>query len=187
MNSTFYPTEARYFLAFQQLQEYLGDKVVLHHADHALQQLRIFCPQQNFRGALDTWQAPELFQPLPHLTPLNLQDHLMATVPPGLRTRYKWGFRTDFTIPRGIVNCPPQGKQTMAERPHSSPTTTPLLAISFVSPAEHFSFHNTRANFPFLNSGNTSTPTSLKLTLTLLSKPPTTTLSASSTQFPNIA
>ena len=87
MNSTFYPSKARYFLTFQtafkwlriqglptsltqhsepflqhqwrlhtahlkqqprftarllrQLQEYLGDKVALHHADHELQQLRI--------------------------------------------------------------------------------------------------------------------------------------------------
>lgn len=28
----------------RQLQEHLGDHVVLHHADHELQQLRVFCP-----------------------------------------------------------------------------------------------------------------------------------------------
>ena len=116
MNSTFYPSKARYFLTFQtaytkwlrlqglptslsqhlepflqhqwrlhtlhlkhqprftarllrQLQEYVGDKVVLHHADHELQQLRVFCPRQYFAGALNTWQAPELLEPLPHLSP----------------------------------------------------------------------------------------------------------------------
>ena len=36
----------------RQLQEFLGDQVVLHHADHELQQLRIFCPRQYFTGAL---------------------------------------------------------------------------------------------------------------------------------------
>ena len=28
----------------RQLQEYLGQNTVLHHADHELQQLRLFCP-----------------------------------------------------------------------------------------------------------------------------------------------
>ena len=83
----------------RQLQEYLGDKVVLHRPDHELQQIRIFCPQKNFFGALTTWRAPELFQPMPHLTPRNIQEHLLATIPPGLRTRYKWGLRKEFTIP----------------------------------------------------------------------------------------
>ena len=88
----------------RQLQEYPRDQVVLRHADHELQLLRIFCPQQYFLGALNTWRAPELFQPMPHLTPLNIAEHLQATVPTGLRARYTWGFRKDFTIPYGIVH-----------------------------------------------------------------------------------
>ena len=151
MNSTFYPSKARYFLTFQtaftkwlriqgrppsltqhlepflqhqwklhidhlkqqpqftarllrQLQEFLGDQVVLHHADHQLQQLRIFCPRQYFTGALATWQTPELFAPMPTLQSSNIHDYLTQTIPPSLRTRYKWGFRKDFTIPYGIVH-----------------------------------------------------------------------------------
>ena len=112
MNSTYYPSKARYFLTFQQaytkwlkiqglppslvqhlepflahqwrlhnahlqhqprftarllrqLQELLGPHTVLHHADHELQQLRLFCPRQYFTGALNTWQSPELFESLP--------------------------------------------------------------------------------------------------------------------------
>ena len=145
MNSTFYPSKARYFLTFQtafskwlraqglptslvhhlepflqhqwrlhtthlkqqprftarlirQLQEFLGDKVVL------LQQLRVFCPRLYFAGALNTWHSPELFEPLPFLNPSNIHDHLTATIPTVLRTKYKWGFRKDFTIPYGIVH-----------------------------------------------------------------------------------
>ena len=77
---------------------------MLHHADHELQQLRAFCPRQYFTGALNTWQAPELFEPLPHLTASHIHDHLSATIPPTLRARYKWGFRKDFTIPYGVVH-----------------------------------------------------------------------------------
>ena len=66
--------------------------------------LRLFCPRQYFTGALNTWQSPELFEPLPYLTVANIHDHLKATVPPTLRTRYKWGFRKDFNIPNGVVH-----------------------------------------------------------------------------------
>ena len=151
MNSTYYPSKARYFLIFKtaytkwlklqglppslvqhlqpflehqwrlhnthlkqqprftarllrQLQEHLGKHTLLHHADHELQQLRLFCPRQYFTGALNTWQSPELFEPLPYITAANIHDHLAATVPPILRTRYKWGFRKDFSIPYGVVH-----------------------------------------------------------------------------------
>ena len=129
MNSTFYPSKARYFLAFQtaftkwlriqglppslaqhlepflqhqwrlhtdhlkhqprftarllrQLQEFLGDQVVLHHADHELQQLRIFCPRQYFAGALATWHSSELFAPMPTLQLSNIHEHLTHTTSP---------------------------------------------------------------------------------------------------------
>ena len=151
MNSTYYPSKARYFLIFKtaytkwlklqglppslvqhlqpflehqwrlhnihlkqqprftarllrQLQEHLGKHTLLHHADHELQQLRLFCPRQYFTGALNTWQSPELFEPLPYITAANIHDHLAATVPPILRNRYKWGFRKDFNIPYGVVH-----------------------------------------------------------------------------------
>ena len=38
--------------SIKQLQEFLSDAVVLHHADHELQHLRIFCPRVYFRGCL---------------------------------------------------------------------------------------------------------------------------------------
>ena len=95
----------------RQLQSYLGDQVVLHHADHELQQLRVFCPRQYFTGALNTWQALELFE-LPHLTPTNIHDHLTAAIPPSLRSRYKWGLRNP------LRRRPPQSQKTMAEGPH---------------------------------------------------------------------
>ena len=53
---------------------------------------------------MNTWQSSELFEPLPYLTAANIHDHLKATVPPTLRTRYKWGFRKDFNIPYGVVH-----------------------------------------------------------------------------------
>ena len=76
----------------RQLQEYLGDKVVLHHADHELQQLRVFCPRQYFTGALNTWQAPELFEPF------------HTSIHPTLRNT--------------IWHCPPQGQEAVAKRTH---------------------------------------------------------------------
>ena len=142
----------------RQLQEYLGDTVVLHHADHELQQLRIFCPQQYFRGVLNTWQAPELFQSLPHLTPLNLHYHLLATVPPGLRTRYKC--RKVFTIPYRTVHLKAKKKKgrilplpRWQSTPYHEPDTRhhPPTPISTTP----------RPTLHSPNYGNTSTPTSL--------------------------
>ena len=39
-----------------------------------------------------------------HLHFSNIHDRLSATIPASLRSRYKWGFRKDFTIPYGIVH-----------------------------------------------------------------------------------
>ena len=44
------------------------------------------------------------FELLPHLTSANIHEHLSATIPASLRTRYKRGFRKDFTIPYGVVH-----------------------------------------------------------------------------------
>ena len=46
-----------------QLQQFLTDKLVLHHADHELQNLRLSCPQHYFHGCLTTWNTPQLFLP----------------------------------------------------------------------------------------------------------------------------
>ena len=173
----------------RQLQADLCDRVVLHHADHELQQLRVFCPQQNFTAALNTRQAPELFEPLPHLTPTNTHAHLAATIPSSLRSKYKWGFRKDFTIPYGIVHLKAKKKFGRRAVP-SSPTTNPWLATSSASPVERStSFSNTssHSNSPSRNFGAISIPTSSKHQQTSPYMPPTTTWSVSSTQSPNNA
>ena len=99
----------------RQLQAFLGDQVVLHHADHELQQLRVFCPRQYFIGAINTWQAPELFEPLPHLNPTNTHDHLTATIPPGLRSLQMGISQRLHDL---LWHSSPQGQKTMEEGSH---------------------------------------------------------------------
>ena len=60
-----------------QLQQFLTDKLVLHHADHELQNLRLFCPQHYFHSCLTTWNTPQLFLPLPQFT--DQQLHTLLT------------------------------------------------------------------------------------------------------------
>ena len=90
--------------SLKQLQEFLGDNVVLHHADHELQHLRIFCPRVYFRGCLATWQSPELFQPLPDDTDETIPHIIQHSFPANLRKKYKWGFLTNFNMPYGVVH-----------------------------------------------------------------------------------
>ena len=85
MASTYPPSQATTTFHRPTYSTTSGDEVVLHHADHELQQLRIFSPQQYFLGALNTWRAPELFRPMPHITPLNINDDLLAAIPTTLR------------------------------------------------------------------------------------------------------
>ena len=84
-----------------QLQQFLTDKLVLHHADHELQNLRIFCPQHYFHGCLATWNTPQLFQPLPHLTQEQLHTLLAQSFPASIRRAYPWGFRKQFHRRKG--------------------------------------------------------------------------------------
>ena len=160
MNSTYYPSKARYFLTFQtaytkwlklqglppsltqhlepflehqwrlhnthlkqhprftarllrQLQEHLGPHTVLHHADHELQQLRVFC--QYFTGAQHmaisrtfcTTSIPYNRQyprpPQSHRS-LHPTHPLQVGLPQGLQ--------------HPIWSGPPQREKTLAERPH---------------------------------------------------------------------
>ena len=89
--------------SIKQLQEFLGDTVVLHHADHELQHLRIFCPQIYFRGCLATWQSPEHFQPLPDDTDQTISNIIQQAYRT-LAQKYKWGFITKFNMPYGVVH-----------------------------------------------------------------------------------
>lgn len=86
-----------------QLQQFLTDKLVLHQADHELQNLCIFCPQHYFHGCLTTWNTPQLFKPLPHLTQDHLHTLLAQSFSANLRRGYPWGFRKNFYTPHGVV------------------------------------------------------------------------------------
>ena len=79
-----------------QLQQFLPDKLLLHNADHELQNLRVLCPQHYSHGCLTTWNTPQLVQPLPHLTHDHLQSLLTNFFSPHLRRAYPWGFRKHF-------------------------------------------------------------------------------------------
>ena len=153
----------------KKLQEFLGDKVALHHADHELQHLRIFCPHIYFRGCLATWQSPELFQPLPDDTDQTISNIIQHTYPAHLRQKYKWGFNTKFKMP--IWGRPPESQKTMEKRPHHHlllqvllwPTLTrhlqrpqhydPSSSTSITRTTLH---STTVASFPRLSSRHTS-------------------------------
>lgn len=62
-----------------QLQQFLRDQVVLHHADHEFQNLDVFCPLHYFRGCLTT---PQLFKPLPHFNTDQLRQFLTTSFRP---------------------------------------------------------------------------------------------------------
>ena len=204
MSSAFYPTKARYFIAFQtafrkwlrapgfppsldqhiepflqhqwrlrvahlkqqprftarllrQLQQFLGAKVVLHHADHELQQLRVFCPQQYFKGALNTWQAPELFQPLPHLTYTTPRTTSLLRSPLPFDPVTSGGSEKTSQSPTALS--------------HLQATSSASLAEPLTSSSNAFSL-SIRASFPSHNYGTTSTHISPTLLPTLPSAPP---------------
>jgi len=229
MNSTFYPSKARYFLAFQtaftkwlriqglppsltqhlepflqhqwklhidhlkqqprftarllrQLQEFLGDQVVLHHADHELQQLRIFCPRQYFTGALATWQTPELFAPMPTLQSSNIHDYLTQTIP-----------ASEKTSRSHTASSTSKRRSTGGKVAPLSHTSNPSAVTSSALPAEpstlscNTSFHSFQVNYQSHNCGPTSTATSTTHHPTSPYMPPTMILWAFSTQFHSAA
>ena len=75
-----------------QLQQFLTDKLVLHHAD-----------QHYFHGCLTTWNTPQLFLPLPNLTEQQLHQQLTLSFPANIRRAHPWGFRKHFYTPHGVV------------------------------------------------------------------------------------
>ena len=142
----------------RQLQEFVGDHVVLHHADHELQQLRVFCPQQYFRGALTTWQSPELFRPMPHITTTNISEHLQATVPTAkplpspmallISKRRSNGARDALSFPTATP-----GRQPSPCHQSHPPTPLPSTPRSTfhpptLAPFSHLSHQRTSAHYP---------------------------------------
>ena len=122
----------------------------------------------NTSQARSTHARPQnSFEPLPHLTPSNIHDHLSATIPASLRSRYKSNFRKDFN--NTIHHCSPQGQEAMAQRTHH------YLLLPFPErqpPTHHQSStrhhvcntfsHNIQGNCRSHNCGATSIATSPK-------------------------
>ena len=118
-----------------QLQQFLTDKLVLHHADHELQNLRLFCPQHYFHGCLTTWNTPQLFLPLPDLTAQQLHQFLTQSFPASIRKAYPWGFRAKFYTPHGVVSS---NKRNPGERvEQSSAISDPSQAHYYEPPPKH--------------------------------------------------
>ena len=95
MNSAFYPTKARYYVAFQNaFRKWKVFRLPLSSTQNLSRQWQFHISAAKSCAPRATTapriRAPELFQPLPHLTPLNINGRLLATVPSGLRARYKW-------------------------------------------------------------------------------------------------
>ena len=106
--------------SIKQLQEFLGDNVVLH--------LRIFCPHIYFRGCLATWQSPELFQPLPDDTDQTISSIIQQTYPASLRKKIQMGLHRQL---QNALRCrSPEGQEAMEERPyHHLVLQVPLRAM----------------------------------------------------------
>ena len=177
--------------SIKQLQEFLGDKVVLHHADHELQHLRLFCPKIYFRGCLATWQSPELFQPLPDDTDQTISNIIQQAFPAHLRKKYKWGFNPKFNMPYGVVHLKAK-KQWRKGRPIVSYFKSyygPLLRVTsnILNTMIHRSCRNHQDSSPSHNYGTTSTTTSTTHQILWTFTQSTTTWSASSTPSPKIA
>ena len=72
------------------LREFLGNEVVIHHADHQNQNARVFCPQLYFRGCRNTWTDPQLFTKL-EITPQQAIENVQRLAKPWLQKQYKCG------------------------------------------------------------------------------------------------
>ena len=91
------------FQNIKHLLQWLPQNVVIHHADHEIHRITLFCPCLYFDSACRTWDDPELFSRFPG----NDDDALkmIATaLPQTLQTRYRWGINVSSTLPYGFVH-----------------------------------------------------------------------------------
>ena len=82
------------------LKRWLPRKVVLHHADHEIHRLTVFCPRLYSFGVLRTWQDDQLFNVYPGTAP-EARAEIAQSLPRNLQTKYKWGIRPNSELPYG--------------------------------------------------------------------------------------
>ena len=84
------------------LKRWLPRKVVLHHADHEIHRITVFCPRLYSFGVLRTWQDDQLFSVYPGTAP-EARAEIAQALPRNLQTKYKWGIRPNSELPYGFV------------------------------------------------------------------------------------
>eukprot|EP00438_Fugacium_kawagutii_P032670 Skav216066 [mRNA] locus=scaffold2261:170570:172063:- [translate_table: standard] len=90
------------FHAVQDLLRWLPRHCIIHHGDHEQYRISIFCPRLYFRGALNTWRDPDLFESVP-ITVEEAKRRIKTAFPRHIQTRYPWGFRQKAELPYGFV------------------------------------------------------------------------------------
>ena len=113
---------------------------MLHHADHELQNLRVFCPQHYFHGWLPTWNAPQLSTTLQNhfrtaRETSTLPHHVLPRTPP---QSLPMGFsRKHFHIPHDVVFLKAKTTDRVEERQNGYQLLLQLLITS--NPSREFS------------------------------------------------
>ena len=134
-----------------QLQQFLTDKLVLHHADHELQNLRLFCPQRYFHGCLTTWNTPQLFSTTSPTYRSTTSHHAHPIVPHQHSTSLSMGLPQAFLHTSG--SRLPKTKEVLEKRSNSHQ----LFPIHRrYTPASHF--QSTR-HYALTSPTSTSGPT----------------------------
>ena len=75
---------------------------MLHHADHEIHRITVFCPSLYSFGVLRTWQDDQLFSVYPGTAP-EARAEIAQALPRNLQTKYKWGIRPNSELPYGFV------------------------------------------------------------------------------------
>ena len=97
-------TNSRFsFHNIKHLLQWLPPNVVIHHADHEIHRITLFCPSFYFESACRTWDDPELFSRFPG-NEEDAQKLIATALTPSLQNRYRWGINTSSTLPHGFVH-----------------------------------------------------------------------------------
>ena len=91
------------FHNIKHLLQWLPPNVVIHHADHEIHRITLFCPSFYFESACRTWDDPELFSRFPG-NEEDAQKLIATALTPSLQNRYRWGINTSSTLPHGFVH-----------------------------------------------------------------------------------
>lgn len=91
------------FHSVKHLLQWLPKDVVIHHADHELHRLTLFCSQLYFASALNTWDDPQLFSRYDGTEHQAIQV-INSALSIHLQRKYKWGVKQSSTLPYGFVH-----------------------------------------------------------------------------------